>query len=252
MKTDHQDDDFESVWDVVSSWNGWLRESQGRDLFRAARSVRPNGVIVEIGSFQGKSLAVMASAADSSVAVVAIDPHAGNDRGPGEWTGEVLAAENDFQIFHQNLASLSLDARVLHKRDFSYVARKEFDKAIDLLYVDGAHGFRAASNDLESWGALVADGGRMFIHDVFNSVWVTLAVFVKLGLSPIWMIESRSGSLLGLRRTKLPVAKRVLKILRLVLTTPVLVRALLVRGLRRFGLERLGIVVGHRVGNGLY
>ena len=46
-----------------------------------------NGTIVEIGSFQGRSTIVLASAAPSGVEIIAIDPHAGNDRGPQEQGG---------------------------------------------------------------------------------------------------------------------------------------------------------------------
>jgi predicted O-methyltransferase YrrM len=73
---------FDAVWAAVADVDGWMTEGQGRALFDAARSCRPGGTIVEIGSFQGRSTIVLASAAAEGVEVVAIDPHAGNDRGP--------------------------------------------------------------------------------------------------------------------------------------------------------------------------
>ena len=61
-----------------------MTRGQGKALYEAARDCPHGGQIVEIGSFQGRSTIVLASAApDGGDGVIAIDPHAGNDRGPG-------------------------------------------------------------------------------------------------------------------------------------------------------------------------
>jgi pimeloyl-ACP methyl ester carboxylesterase len=64
-----------------------LTPAQGERLWEAAAAVRPGGTIAEIGSYRGKSAIVMASAAADGVMVTAIDPHAGNDRGPQQIHG---------------------------------------------------------------------------------------------------------------------------------------------------------------------
>src|SRR5690606_7561313 len=83
---------FAEAWAAVAGVRGWMTEGQGRSLFDAAAACPPGGRIVEIGSFQGRSTIVLALAADPSVEVVAIDPHAGNDRGPQEITGYAVEA----------------------------------------------------------------------------------------------------------------------------------------------------------------
>jgi hypothetical protein len=98
----HSPYEWETTWEIVKSWQGWMREAQGKALWNAAERVKPGGQIVEIGSFQGKSAAVLARSAEVSVTVVAIDPHAGNDRGPGEWDG----VAEDGQADHVNSAIL--------------------------------------------------------------------------------------------------------------------------------------------------
>ena len=42
-----------------------------------------------------------------------------------------------------------------------------------LLYVDGAHRFGPARDDIARWGARVAPGGTMLVHDAFSSIGVT-------------------------------------------------------------------------------
>ena len=132
---------FEGVLDGVSDVEGWMTEDQARKLWNGARSVRPGGRIVEIGSFRGRSMIVLASAAPTDVELVAIDPHAGNDRGPQEIEGFADEAAEDNVVFNANLAAAGVADRVTHLRMFSDDALAEVPGDIDLLYIDGAHRF---------------------------------------------------------------------------------------------------------------
>ena len=71
---------------------------------------------------------------------------------------------------------------------------------IDLLYVDGAHRYAPARDDIDSWGARVPPGGRMLVHDAFSSVGVTLAILRLLVFSREFAYAGRSGSLAEYRR----------------------------------------------------
>ena len=137
-------------------------------------------MIVEIGSFRGRSTIVLATAADPSVQVVAIDPHAGNDRGPQEIDGFENEAADDHGLFAANLAAAGVADRVRHIREFSDAALDVIDHEIDVLYIDGAHRYAPARADICAWGDRVNDGGTMLIHDSFSSVGVTLAILRSL------------------------------------------------------------------------
>ncbi|MFM7409200.1 MAG: class I SAM-dependent methyltransferase, partial [Actinomycetota bacterium] len=104
---------------------------------------------------------------------MAIDPHAGNDRGPQEIEGYVAEAANDHHMFRGNLESRGLGDRVRHIRRFSSEAHSEVSGEIDVLYIDGAHRFGPARDDIRQWGDRVSVGGTMLIHDAFCSVGVT-------------------------------------------------------------------------------
>ena len=80
---------------------------------------RPGDQVVEVGSFQGRSTIVFASAAPAGATVTAIDPHAGNDRGPQEISGMEVEAESDSQTFQRNLAEAGVADRVTYLRRWS-------------------------------------------------------------------------------------------------------------------------------------
>src|SRR3954451_19525121 len=103
----------------ISDVNGWLSDAQAERLWTRAAALTPPATIVEIGSFQGRSTIVLARAAADAVTIVAIDPHAGNDRGPQEIAGFEAEAEGDNLVFNENLAAAGVRDRVRHVRKLS-------------------------------------------------------------------------------------------------------------------------------------
>lgn len=180
---------------LVADVDGWMTDGQGAALYDAAASCPVGGRIVEIGSFRGRSTIVLATAADRSVDVVAIDPHAGNDRGPQEIEGFEDEAADDHAVFNANLAVAGVDDRVRHIREFSGDAHAHVDGSIDVLYVDGAHRYQPALEDIRAWGDRVVDGGTMLIHDSFSSIGVTGAILRHLVWNRRFRYVGRSRSL---------------------------------------------------------
>ena len=198
MSPDHaatEPPDLATVVDRVADVQGWMSPGQAATLYDAARRCPPDGTIVEIGSFQGRSTIVLASAAPPGVAVVAIDPHAGNDRGPQEIDGFAEEAEDDNATFLANLERAGVADRVRHVRMFSDAALAEVSEPIDVLYIDGAHRYAPARDDIRDWGARVGDGGTMLIHDSFSSIGVTLAILRELLLGGRFRYVGRSRSM---------------------------------------------------------
>ncbi|MDX6697508.1 MAG: hypothetical protein QOE65_905 [Solirubrobacteraceae bacterium] len=188
--------------------DGWLSDDQAGRLWERAAAVAPGGTIVEIGSYRGRSAIVLATAARQGVEIVAIDPHAGNDRGPREIHGTSAEGEADHRAFLDNLRRAGVADRVRHVRRPSQDALGEVDGDVALLYVDGAHRYGPARDDLERWGARVAVGGTLLVHDAFSSVGVTRALLALMPRSDGWRYAGRSRSLAEYRREPLDAAGR--------------------------------------------
>lgn len=243
--------DYETVQALVEPIEGWLRPAQAQRLWDLARAVPEQGSVVEIGSFQGKSTVVLASAAPASASIHAIDPHAGNDRGPGEWEGAAEDGQADHEQFLRNLENAGVRDRVTHVREFSQLAQGHVAGPIDLLYVDGAHGYAPARSDIVEWGNRVVEGGAMAIHDVYTSLFVSLAVMRTLWFSRRWRYVGRVRSLAVYERSPVSLGAWPGNVLRQVANVPWFVKNLVVRGLGAVGLGRLARW-GQAPGGGVY
>jgi len=229
----------------VADVEGWMTNGQARLLWDAAQRVPESGRVVEIGSFRGRSMVVLARSADPSVELVAIDPHAGNDRGPQEIDGFVDEAAQDHAVFNANLEKAGVRDRVRHLRKFSDAAHADVDGSVDLLYVDGAHRFAPARADIRSWGDRVVPGGTMLIHDSFSSVGVTLAILRELFLGRKWRYVGRSESMTEYRREDLAPKARLANAVHQSLELGWFARNLLIKVLITAKLGRLTRLLGH-------
>jgi predicted O-methyltransferase YrrM len=215
---------FDAALAAIGGVDGWLSPDQARRLWDAARQVSAPGQIVEIGSFRGRSTIVLALAAAEGVQVVAIDPHAGGDRGPQEIAPEAQRGNADHDAFRANLARAGVEGRVRHVRQMSDAAHGDVEGSIDMLYVDGAHRYAPARDDIAAWGARVPRGGTMLVHDAYNAIGVMLAQLHLLFASARWRYEGRSRSLAQYRREDLAAGGRVTNALRQALQLPYFVR----------------------------
>ena len=228
------DDALAAVADV----EGWLTPAQATRLWDRASELGPAGRVVEIGSYRGKSAIVLAMAAPSGAQVIAIDPHAGNDRGPQQIEGTAQEGERDNAAFRSNLERAGVAGRIRHVRLPSQDALGEVPGEVDMLYVDGAHRYGPARDDLAHWGARVRAGGRMLVHDSFSSIGVTLAISRLLVLGRNFRYEGRTGSLAEYTRASLTPGARVRNALRQCVELPWFARNVVIKVLTVLRLRR--------------
>jgi Methyltransferase domain len=188
--------------DALEGVEGWFSPEQVERVAARASEVPAGGTIVEIGSFRGRSMIAIGLSAPEGVEIVAIDPHAGNDRGPQEIDGFEDEAALDNKVFLANLERAGVRDRVTYVRKFSHDAHGDVSGDVDLLHIDGAHRFKPAGDDIASWGARVRPGGAMLIHDSFSSIGVTAVILRHLVWSRDFGYVGRTASLAEYRRAK--------------------------------------------------
>ena len=237
---------FAEAFALAAPVEGWLSETQAQRLWNAAERVPPGGLVVEIGSFRGRSALVMASALAGGAQLVAIDPHAGGDRGPQEIEPEAERGEADNRAFRANLESAGVAARVRHVRAMSSDAHDAVERAIDVLYVDGAHRYGPARDDIVRWGARVREGGTMLVHDSFSSIGVTLATLTALTFGSHWRYVGRTSSLAEYRRERLGAGARLGNAARQLAQLPWFARNVVVKVAIVTRLRPLARLMGHR------
>lgn len=237
---------FPDVLAQVAQVEGWMTDDQARRLHDRAVELGAGTRIVEIGSFRGRSLIVLASAAVDGVEIVSIDPHAGSDRGPQEIEADQERGDDDHSVYNRNLADAGVRERVTHIRKMSDEAHDDVEGEIDLLYIDGAHRFSPARADIVDWGDRVSGGGTMLIHDSFSSIGVTLALLSTTFLSGEWRYVGRSQSMAEYRRERLTPAERIADLVRQALQLPWFVRNVVIKVLLTAKLFPLTRLLGHR------
>ena len=237
---------FPDVLAGIADVEGWLTDEQARRLHERAWELQQGAQIVEIGSFRGRSLIVLANAAPAGAGIVSIDPHGGGDRGPQEIAPDQQLGDSDHAAFTANLQQAGVAQRVTHIRKTSADALGDVDGDIDLLYIDGAHRFGPARRDIVDWGDRVPDGGTMLIHDSFSSIGVTLALLSATFVSGRWRYGGRSGSLAEFRREPMSRAASVTNFLRQALQLGWFVRNVIIKGALTLKLYPLTRIFGHK------
>lgn len=243
---DSADHSFDETLALAHGVDGWMTDAQARRLWDRAAELGSGSVVVEIGSFRGKSMVVLARATGPESDLVAIDPHGGNDRGPQEWSGKEIEAAEDFDVFHENLLRAGVADRVRHVRRFSDDALSDVVGPVDLLYIDGAHRWGPAARDIRHWGGRLPIGAVMLIHDSFSSVGVTAAQASELFLGGRFRYEGRSQSMSQYRREDLPLGARPRNCIRQLAELPWFVRNVAIKVLISLGLGRFTRFLGHR------
>jgi MMP 1-O-methyltransferase len=138
--------------DRLAGIDGWLSDEEAATLYRLARGCTGRGVIVEIGSFKGRSTIAlgMGSRAGAEVPIFAIDPH----RGPS------------YDAFLANVGAAGLEDLVTQVRQPSQQALEAIgDNPIELLFIDGNHTYDMVLQDFALFVPRVVEDGWVLMHD---------------------------------------------------------------------------------------
>jgi MMP 1-O-methyltransferase len=154
------------IKEAAAQIGGWLTDAEGEFLYNAARNCKGKGVIVEIGSWKGKSTIWLAkgSKTGSKACIYCIDPHTGSaeHRKRGE-------KPSTLDEFRQNLKGANVDDMVVPIVKTSRDAALSWNgKPVELLWIDGSHEYEMVKLDFDLWSPLLVDGGLIAFHDTLG------------------------------------------------------------------------------------
>lgn len=151
--------------------DGWLTDAEGEALANLARGL----VVVELGSWKGRSTVCMAATA---LSITACDTFRGDEHtGPSATLGDFLANTRDCP----NVVAITAD--------FNHGLLSVPSQSADLVFIDGQHDSASAYRDAMIARRILKPGGTVAFHD-FNASSVAYAA----GLAGV-RIEGIAGSL---------------------------------------------------------
>jgi SAM-dependent methyltransferase len=134
------------------------RERFARNILRAKLPLPVR--YLEIGSFEGGSLAFVHSLLNKQVVATSIDPFQDYDELPAH------KMENVRQRFHANVQAAGVEVRVLRGTSLEQLPPLVADgETFDLIYIDGSHAALDVMTDAVLCWRLLAPGGLMIFDD---------------------------------------------------------------------------------------
>lgn len=171
---------------TINRIEGWLSDREAAFLYNTARQCTgQNGVVVEIGSFKGKStIAIGLGLQNNNPRIVAIDPHISNL--------EHRDRRSSLFEFQRNIARAGLADIVTPIVAKSQDAAHGWFHPIELLWIDGDHSYEGAMADFELYAPHVVEGGIIAFHDATQDEVpkVVIKAFRQPGYVGIKIVDS--------------------------------------------------------------
>ena len=160
---DGHKEELKLVKEAADDAGGFLSDIEGSLLYALAQRCAGRGVIVEIGSYTGKSTIYLGkgSKAGKNVKIYAIDPH-----------GEPFQSKEDaigtYEKFTKNIENAQLADIVNPIVRTSIEAADIISEPCELLFIDGCHKYNYVKKDFDTWFPKVIDGGIIAFHDTLS------------------------------------------------------------------------------------
>ena len=193
---------------------GFMPPREGMALFDAAVAAKPDGPLVEIGSWMGKSTLYLAAAArERQTYVVTVDHHRGSEEHQPGWeyhdsslVDPSVGLVDTLPRFRRTVAEAGAEDVVVAVVARSEVLAPLWSTPLALLFLDGSHTEESARRDQDAWVAKLAVGGTLAIHDVFpdpaDGGQAPFGVYTRVMASGDFAELPGTGSLRLLRRLR--------------------------------------------------
>ena len=167
--------DYENIKSHVETISGFLVPGQEKYLFDKVKSLPDDAVIVEIGSYKGRSTTAMAYAC----------------KGTNKKIHCIDVWDSTLDMWKKNIQDNNLSEFVIPYQGFSHQVLNSYEllnavSGIDFVFIDGSHKYEDVLKDFEMIFPMVKDNGWIAFHDVvltFQGVEKVWNEFAKCILS---------------------------------------------------------------------
>ena len=151
---------FDEIWESNDS-RALIQKEEGKVLFDIACTLPEGSLIVEVGSFEGKSSSVLASVADAkNLRLICVDPLVDfkND-------GVPVTSETR-EIFIKSIVNVFKNVKWIDKPTITAV--DDVNEPIDFIFIDGDHTYNGVMIDCKLWLPKLKSGHLVTLHDYNN------------------------------------------------------------------------------------
>jgi predicted O-methyltransferase YrrM len=162
-------------FDFLNTIKGFMDNEEALRLYELSLTASKMGPMAEIGSYCGRSAAIIGSACKQNNGILfSIDHHEGSEeQQPGEGYfdadlyDEKTSTINTFPFFRQTLVLAGLKDTVVPIVCASKIAGRMWKTPLSMVFIDGGHSFEAVHKDFLTWAPHILPGGFLVIHDIF-------------------------------------------------------------------------------------
>jgi predicted O-methyltransferase YrrM len=160
---------------ILNTIKGFMDDDEAYRLYELSNQASKMGPLLEIGSYCGRSAAIIGSACQKNRGILySIDHHIGSEeQQPGEeyfdpeLYDQRTGGINTLPFFRESLKKTRLEDTVVPIVSTSLVAGKMWQTPLSMVFIDGGHSFEAAWNDFLTWSPHLLPDGYLVIHDIF-------------------------------------------------------------------------------------
>ena len=169
---------IDDAWQATKNVPGYLLENEARFIGLMAACVPAKGVILEIGSFKGRSTVMLAR--------VASHYGLGSESSQSTPIPTILSLvhrgtplPSTYDEFQSSLRTAGVSEHVEVHRALSTDVSSTWNRPIRFLWIDGDHTYDGAKADLDGFSKFVVQNGVIAFHDALNNFPGPIRVFVE-------------------------------------------------------------------------
>ena len=157
------------LYETISGWFDF------DDVYRQFVDRMESGIIVEVGSWLGRSVVYLAEYVleqQKDIRIYSVDTWQGsNEEAHRKYIEEIGGSDALYEQFLKNISPLPIDSIIPIRKSSVEAAKLFADNSLDVVYIDASHNYIDVVNDIDAWLPKIKKGGIISGHDYSPDIW---------------------------------------------------------------------------------